>query len=412
MTTIAGASKGPTWPRAFAIVGTSLAFAGAVGAAVVRVVSPAPFIGAFGFSEAAMLGYALAGLTWASVGGLLVVRRPTNVIGWLMVVVGVGYAVSQLTVAITFSLVAAGDAQSSRLAPLMGWTTVALQLVTILPFAIGFLFPTGRAQSPAWARFMRVFWAFVVLFVVTSLTQPGPLQLIPAVENPFPFGPDLRGGRPIAPILIGATLVVFPLLVLSMVSRYRSAGRTEQQQLKWFVLTLSLCVIALAIVSAPAMVSDHPTDEVGLAVFAFAGALVPVAIGIAILRHHLYDIDRLISRTLSYALISGILVAAYAATILLFHLPLGVVTDSSPIPVAVSTLVAAALFQPLRTRVQRAVDRRFDRARIDAERTSASFAERLRDEVDIDAVTADLRDTVRGSIKPTELGLWLRETGR
>ena len=400
-----------TWPRIYATVGLSLAIAGAVGTAVVRSVSPAPFIGAFGFSEAAMLGYALAGLSWASVGSILVVRRPGNAIGWLMVVVGVGYALSQLTVAVTFSLAADGTAGGDRLSQLTGWVTVALQLVTILPFAIGFLFPTGRPQSPGWARFMRLFWAFATIFVVTSLTQPGPLQLIPDVQNPFGFGPDLRGGRSIAPILILSTLVVFPLLVLSMVTRYRSAGRTQQQQLKWFVLALSLSALALGIVSAPAIVSDHPVDEVGLAVFAFAGAFVPLAIGIAILRHHLYDIDRLVSRTLAYGLISGILVVAYAATILLLHLPLGAVTDGDTVPVALSTLVVAALFQPVRTRIQRVVDRRFDRGRYDAERTVRRFGERLRNEVDIAAVTRDLARTTEITVAPANLAIWLRSRG-
>ena len=140
--------RGDDLALTYATVGLSLAIAGAVGTAVVRSVSPAPFIGAFGFSEAAMLGYAIAGLSWASVGSILVVRRPGNAIGWLMVVVGVGYALSQLTVAVTFSLAADGTADGDRLSELTGWVTVALQLVTILPFAIGFLFPTGRPQSP------------------------------------------------------------------------------------------------------------------------------------------------------------------------------------------------------------------------------------------------------------------------
>ena len=411
MTDLGRTGEAMTWPRIYATVGFSVAIAGAVGTAVVRSVSPAPFIGAFGFSEAAMLGYAIAGLSWASVGSILVVRRPGNAIGWLMVVVGVGYALSQFTVAATFSFAAEGTARGDRLSQLTGWVTVALQLVTILPFAIGFLFPTGRPQSPGWARFMRIFWAFATIFVVTSLTQPGPLQLIPDVQNPFGFGPDLRGGRPIAPILILSTLVVFPLLVLSMVTRYRSADRTQQQQLKWFVLALSLSALALGIVSAPAIVSDHPTDEVGLAVFAFAGAFVPLAIGIAILRHHLYDIDRLVSRTVAYGLISGILVVAYAATILLLHLPLGAVTEGDTVPVALSTLVVAALFQPVRTRIQRVVDRRFDRGRYDAERTVRRFGERLRNEVDIAAVTTDLARTTVITVAPANLAIWLRSRG-
>ena len=139
---------------------------------------------------------------------------------------------------------------------------------------------------------------------------------------------------------------------------------------------------------------------------------MPVAAGIAILRYRLYEIDRIISRTISYGVVTSLLVGAYALAILVLQGPLASLTGGQTIAVALSTLVAAALFQPLRVRVQRAVDRRFDRARFDAERTSASFAERLRVEVDIDAVTDDLRDTVRRSIKPAGLGLWLRGGGR
>ena len=138
----------------------------------------------------------------------------------------------------------------------------------------------------------------------------------------------------------------------------------------------------------------------------------PIAIGIAILRYRLFEIDRLVSRTIAYLVITGVLVAAYAGVILLLQGPLGVITGGETVSVALSTLVVAALFQPLRRRVQRVVDHRFDRARFDAERTTAAFSERLRDEVDIATVTADVDGTVRSALKPTLLGLWLRDQNR
>jgi hypothetical protein len=287
-----------------------------------------------------------------------------------------------------------------------------LQLVTILQFAIAFLFPTGRPQSPGWARFMGLFWAFAIVFVVTSLTQPGSLQLIPALQNPFGFGPDLRGDRPIAPLLAVITLVVFASLGLSMVTRYRSAGRIERQQLKWFVLASGLSAIALGIVTWEGIIMNRPDNTIGLTVYVFAGAVAPVAIGIAILRYHLFDIDRIISRTIAYVLISAVLVATYVVTILVLTGPLGTVLGGDTVSVALSTLVVAALFQPVRRRVQAIVDRRFDRARIDAERTTSAFSERLRDEVDIDAVTTDLRQTVHATVRPARLEVWLREAQR
>ena len=184
-----------TVSRTFAMVGLGLALAGAVGTALVRYESPAPVIGAFGFGEAAMVGYLIQGLTWTAIGGLLVIRRPENAVGWLMVLVGVGYALSQLSVAVTFAFAAEGTTRGDRLAQVAGWITVLLQLVALLQVAIGFIFPSGRSQSRGWGQFLRLFWVFGGVFVVVSLSQPGSLHLLPTVQNPFGFGPDLRGDQ-------------------------------------------------------------------------------------------------------------------------------------------------------------------------------------------------------------------------
>ncbi len=395
--------------RAFAILGVALAIAGAIGTAIVRSVDPAPIISAaFGFGGAAMVGYLIQGLTWTSVGGLLVVRRPGNAVGWLMVLVGVGYSLSQLSVSVASSFAAEGTAQGDRLAQLAGWVTVLLQLVTILHFAIGFVFPSGRVQSPRWERFMRLFWVFAVAFVVTSLIQPGPLQLIPALDNPFGFGPDLRGGRPIAPILALAAVLIFLALVISMVSRYRSAGPIERQQLKWFVLALGVSSIGLGIASSEAIFNDRPENAVGLTVYVFAGAVVPVAIGIAIMRYRLYDIDRIISRTIGYAAVTATIGVVFAVLLLSMTGLMSAVAGGETIAVAASTLVAFALFQPVRRRVQRTVDRRFDRSRYDADLTVRSFAGRLRDDVDLGAVCREIVDTASAAVRPATAGVWLR----
>ncbi len=153
-------------------------------------------------------------------------------------------------------------------------------------------------------------------------------------------------------------------------------------------------------------------NEVADLAVGFAFAFFPIAIGIAILRYRLFEIDRLVSRTIAYGVISAILVSVYGSVILLLQGPLGSVTGGDTIPVAISTLVAAALFQPLRRRVQSVVDRRFDRARFDSEQTSAAFAERLRGDVDIESVTRDLGATVQGALRPTRQGLWIRAAER
>ena len=172
--------------RLFAVIGLTAAIAGAIGTAIVRLIAPAPFITvAFGFSGATMVGFLIAGLTWASIGALLVIRRPGNAVGWLMVPVGVGNTLSQFTVALTFAFVAQGTAQGERLAQFAGWATVLLQLVGVFQVAIGFVFPSGRTQSRRWAWFRGMYWAMAFVFLVISLSQPGPLQLVPTLQNPF-----------------------------------------------------------------------------------------------------------------------------------------------------------------------------------------------------------------------------------
>ena len=395
--------------RVFAIAGVGLAIAGTIGTALVRIVSPAPIISeAFGFGWAAMVGYLIQGVTWASVGALLVVRRPENAVGWLMVPVGVGYSLSQLSVSMASSFATANTAEGDRLAQIAGWLTVLLQLVTILHFAIGFLFPSGRVQSRRWERFMRLFWAFAVVLVVISLIQPGPLQLIPDLENPFGFGPDLRGGRPIAPILAVAAVIIFVSLVISMVSRYRSAGPIERQQLKWFVLALGVSAIGLGIASSEAIFNDRPENAIGLSVYVFAGAVVPVAIGIAILRYRLYAIDRIISRTIAYAAITAVLFAVFAVVNLAMQTALRSVVTGNTVAVAVSTLAVAALFNPLRARLQHAVDRRFNRSRHDQERVLSAFASGLRDEIDVDHLVEHVRAAVEAAVEPRTLSVWRR----
>lgn len=401
-----------TGRQTFAIVGVGLAIVGAVGTAIIQYASSAPVVGAFGFGEAAMVGYVIEGLTWASIGAVLVLRRPENTIGWLMVLVGVGYALSQLTVSLTFAFAAERTAQGDRLAQVAGWVTVLLQLVAILQLAIGFLFPTGRAQNPRWARFMRFFWGLSIPFVVLSLTQPGPLQLIPSIDNPFGFGPDLRDGRPIAPILALLTLIVFVGLVVSMVSRYRSAGRIERLQMKWFVLALSVSAVALGIATWEAVFTNSPAGGTFLTFYVFAGALVPIAIGIAMLRHHLYDIDRIVSRTIAYGLVSAIVAVVFGGVVVLLSAALSTFAEGQTIAVAASTLVAFAVFQPVLRRVRRDVDRRFHRARYDSDQTVARFSDRLRDQIDLAHLRSDLDATIRAAMAPRSVAIWLRETRR
>lgn len=399
-----------TAPRIFAIVGLGLAITGAVGTALIRYVSPAPFIAVqFGFGPAAMVAFIVMGLSWASIGAFLVIRRPENTVGRLMVVAGAGYALSMLCTALTFSFAADGTARGQRLAELAGWATVMWTQFGASLFLIGFIFPTGRAQSPRWASLVRLSWPGMVLFSAALLLQPGPLHLFPTLQNPFGIGPDFRGSQATSPLIALFSVIIAPAFATSLITRYRTASRTEQRQLKWFALALVVAVIGVGFSVLEEMWATGTPDEVGLTTYGFAAAGVPIAIAIAILRHHLYDIDRVVSRTIAYAIVSAILAVVSGGVIVLLSTALASFAQGETIAVAASTLTAFVAFQPVLRRVRRNVDQRFDRARYDAEQTVAGFSARLRDEVDIVAVTADLHGTVLGAVNPASLGLWIRE---
>ena len=197
--------------------------------------------------------------------------------------------------------------------------------------------------------------------------------------------------------------------VASLVTRFRRSIGQERQQLKWFTYA---AIPEIGVLVAASFVTFPPV--IALLVAFLIVPLLPLATGVAILRYRLFDLDRIVSRTIAYAVVTGFLVATFAASILLLQGVLAPFTQGETIAVAASTLAVFALFQPVMRRVRRAVDRRFDRARYDAERTAAAFSERLRNEVDMTTVTADLVTTTGGALAPASIGIWLRgrEAGR
>ena len=236
------------------------------------------------------------------------------------------------------------------------------------------------------------------LSLIPRLFGVGPLDNT-TIPNPFGFIDIARDQGFWEAISAASIAVAFSVALAAPVIRFRRANDVERQQLKW----LGSIAIATGSTLLALVVND-----VGWILFLIGLALIPVAIGIAILRYRLYEIDRLVSRTIAYALVTGGLIAVYLAINLTLTTVFSALARENPAVVAASTLAVAALFAPLRRRVQRVVDRRFDRARYDAERTSAAFSDRLRNEVDLAAVAADFRDTVRTAIAPSSVGVWLR----
>jgi hypothetical protein len=297
------------------------------------------------------------------------------------------------------------------------WAAWLVTVVDPLVFTLGVLiflvFPDGRLPSSRWAAVAVLAVVPAVLYALAAGFRPGPLVYYPWIDNPLGWvAPGL--GVDLAPFLDNesVTSILFALPVvfalLAPVTRWRRAGPVERAQIRWIGASAVLNVAALTFYVVGGFDVAGTLHAGDLAV-GLAQATFPLAIGIAVLRYRLYEIDRLISRTIGWAIISGTLVAAFVALVFGFQALLAPLTGGNTLAVAGSTLVVAALFAPVRSRVQRAVDRRFDRSRYEGEQLLAAFGERLRDEVDLATIRADVLATVDAAVRPARAALWLRE---
>lgn len=357
------------------------------------------------FLPAATLG--LTAISFATVGAVLVSRLPTNPIGWLLASGGFWFGVGNgATRLATYGLI--GHPGSVAGAVWFAWLdewTWAPAVGAILLLVL--VYPTGRLLSPRW---WPVALGAVVLIVLLSFGGAfgSWTDGVFPVANPL----DITGAAPdLVTVLLGpGAIVVILLAVASLVIRYHGSAGIQRAQLKWFVAVVALTVPAFLI--GTTLFGSSGLAGVVATVFdliAFLGfALLPVAIGLAVLRYKLFEIDRLISRTIAYAMLTAIVGVLFVGSILLLGAVLAPFTGSNELAVAGSTLLVFVLFQPLRRRVQRVVDRRFNRARYDAERTVAAFAARLADEVDPEHLRAEILATVTAAVEPMWAALWLR----
>ncbi len=340
--------------------------------------------------------------TYLVMGLLIVERLPTNRVGPLVYALGIVVVFYLLADTVVVQPIPGLDAYAA-------WSVTQLDAVFFLLIALLFLsFPDGRLPSPAWRRAVVLDVVLFPFVFVGAAIRPGPFSYYPAYDNPL--GVEGQPLTTIADLAYFGMIVVVAASALSLVGRWRRGSLVERAQIKW--VALAAVIVASVMGAYVLLFGPGGYNEVADAAVSMALGIFPVTVAIAILRYHLFEIDRIVSRTIAYLVITALLLAAYGAGILVLQGPLASLTGGETIAVALSTLVAAAAFQPLRRRVQGVVDRRFDRARFDAERTSTAFAERVRDEVDIDAVAADLRGTVAASLRPAGLGLWLREPAR
>lgn len=355
-------------------------------------------------------------LAYAAVGAFVAIRRPHNPIGWILVFIAFSFIA---TSALPDDVAAVKAGTSSTSDFLAAWVGTWAGGATFLAYAtLAMIFPSGHLPTGQWRRAalgslvlgtgVVAVGAIVPKFPfspdggVTNFMVPNRFALIPAIDLDVPVPGEM---------FIVVPICVFATGVLGAVMRYRRATGVERLQLRWLMAAIAFAFVAL-MVGLVGFATVGPQSDIPIwlpALIAYPS--IPLAVGLAVMRYRLFDIDRIISRGLSWALLSGLLIAVYAGGVILLQGLLGEVTQGQSVAVAGSTLVAAALFQPLRRRVQAAVDHRFNRARYDAERTAAAFAERLRDEVDLASVSGDIVSVVDTALHPSTIGVWIRRPG-
>ncbi|HEY3335882.1 MAG TPA: hypothetical protein VGK16_11680 [Candidatus Limnocylindrales bacterium] len=361
---------------------------------------------AAGIPTAGFYGVAtiFTGAGFGVVGLAIATRRRGHPMGWITIAIAVSQSAGSFASAYaTFGLLVAPA--PTPLADVASWLALWVWAPGLwLLVSLTYLFPEGVLRTGGQRGLAALAVAGTLLMTVPSaiVTWPhrGPLLLTDAASSEIPGG-DLASTLQLVGVLLN--LVVGLGGGAWLVRHYRSSTGIERQQRKWFVAAAIVFVALLW--AAPFATIGPPLDAI---LGAIGGLVLPVAIAIAVLRYRLYEIDRIISRTIGWAVVTGVLVAVFASGVIVLQAALAPFTNENTLAVAASTLVAFALFQPVRRRVQRAVDRRFDRARYDGERVVASFAGRLRDQIDLGSLEAEIARVAHETVKPHTVAVWLR----
>lgn len=398
-------------PRAFvaSLAVTIICLALFVMMIVFTVLAPAPVPDAGAFGLGGPLGSVLMFtplLSFVFVGGLLAARRPRNAVGWICLASGACWTLTFFSDPYR----AYGLQTHGRPPPLSDWINLIgwVPAVGLLGTFLLLLFPTGHLPSRRWRP---VAWlaggVIAVLHVAITFGPSDPSGTMLDVPDAF------HVLRPAA-MALSPLIVLLPLSILvsvaSLVARYRRAGVVEREQIRWIVYAGMIVALTYGVTVPASLVFDGPGGSVPVPVgilqtlTLMSFATVPIAVGVAVMRFRLFAIDRLISRTLAYSIVTMLLGCAFAVVLIL---PSSVLKLRSDPLVALATLVVAVLFRPLRTRVQGWVDRRFHRARYDAEVAIASFMARQREQVDVDALIAGLCDAVEQAMKPEHVSVWM-----
>jgi len=353
---------------------------------------------------------ALLALPFAVVGALIAARLPDLPIGWLMLGTGLSLAVANATNGVVYLALSRGGTRAVE-----GWaalvSSICFSAFFLLLVSTLFLLPNGRLPSRRW-RVVKVLVGALAVCDVLLVVNPGIFSDWDKEGVRNPIGIETLGGvlGVVASVQVVLTAGLLLGSIASVAIRFRGARGVERAQLRWIAVAVVatgavwLGMVALNIL-AP---NSHVANASWGAAFTSVG-LIPIGIGLAVLRYRLYEIDRVVSKTLLYASLTLVLGATYVGLVLLGQAVSSAVTGSSSLSVAVSTLVVAALFLPVRSRLQRVVDRRFNRRRYDAQRTLEGFGARLREQIDLGTLERDLQGVVTETMQPAHASLWLRE---
>jgi hypothetical protein len=359
---------------------------------------------------------------YAAVGGFLAIRRPRNIIGWLLIGIGVAFIGTTTPPGLDIERLEAGNGTTRDV--IQAWAaTWAGGASFLLYAALAITFPSGRMPAGRWRRpaLAALAVGFVVAlipaFLPTLLFSPDGATEV-AVPNPVGFLPSPSADiRPLVQaVVVGLPIAILAASVVSLLIRYRrlrdrrSADGIERLQIRWLLASVAFVVVSVIAGLTVFVLSDATAGWAWIPAL-IAYPTVPVAVGVAVMRYRLFEIDRIVSRTIAYALVTAVLFAVFAGVNLALQASLGSVVRGNAIGVAISTLVVAALFNPLRVRLQRAVDRRFNRVRYDQEAALVAFAADLRDEVDVERLVSHVRTAVTYAVEPTTLAIWRREPG-
>jgi hypothetical protein len=350
-------------------------------------------------------------ITCSTVGVIIASRRPRHPIGWLFCAVGLLAGVNHFCAEYAiFALLGQPDFLPGGRAAAWVASWCGMPANALLVF-VALLFPDGRLPSRRWLPFAWLNVAVAVVGTVAVAFLAGPIPTLDPIENPL----GLKGVHnllgPVATVCGALERGILGLIAVgSLFLRLRRARGGEREQIKWLTYAASVVVIgAILTYVVPETTGTRWVRQVGLVLLAVGFMGVPIAIGIAILKYRLYDINLLINRTLVYGSLTAMLVAAYVGGIVVLQRIFVVLTgETSTLAVVASTLLIAALFNPLRRQVQGFVDRRFYRRKYDARKTLESFSAKLRDETDLDALSGDLVGVVRETMQPASVSLWLR----